>query len=75
LPTLPEADAKGHSPNTSTLSRKRLGWVKMMKYKENKICKYWIHYGVLSGIGLGIRVDRYGWDIDFIKFYIGMEWQ
>ena len=46
-----------------------------MKYRERKIGKYWIHYGGLSGIGFGFRADEYGWDIDFIKFYIGMEWQ
>jgi len=75
LPALPKANAEGHSRDTCTLSRGRLGWVKIMKYKERKIGKYWIHYGGLSGIGFGFRADEYGWDIDFIKFYIGMEWQ
>ena len=43
--------------------------------KERQIRKYWVHAGRLSGIGFGFKIDKYGWDIDFIKFYIGMEWQ
>jgi hypothetical protein len=72
LPALPKANAEGYSRNASTLSRWRLGSFKM---RERKIGKYWIHYGCLNGIGLGFKVDRYGWDIDFIRFFIGMEWQ
>jgi len=43
--------------------------------RERKIGKYWVHCGCLNGIGLGFKVDRYGWDIDFVRFFIGMEWQ
>jgi hypothetical protein len=41
--------------------------------QERRIGKYWLHYGRLRGIALGLRIDRFGWDIDLIKFFIGIE--
>ena len=40
--------------------------------QERRIGKYWLHYGYLRGIAFGFNVDRHGWDIHLIKFFIGM---
>ena len=39
--------------------------------QERQLGRYWLHYGYLRGIALGFNVDRYGWDIHLIKFFIG----
>jgi len=41
--------------------------------KEIKVGKKWIYYGRLRGFGLGIFIDKYCIDINFFKYYIGME--
>jgi len=41
--------------------------------KELKVGRYWLHWGKLSGYGLGIKIDKYGMDIDLVKFYVGIE--
>ena len=40
-------------------------------YKRNN---WYFHFGYLIGVGLGFKIDRNGWDLDLVKFYIGMEW-
>jgi len=40
--------------------------------RESKIGKYWVHYGYLRGISIGFKIDKYGWDLDLFKFFIGM---
>ena len=40
--------------------------------QERQLGRYWLHYGYLRGIALGFNVDRHGWDIHLIKFFIGM---
>ena len=42
--------------------------------KEFKMKRFWFHWGLLCGVAIGFKIDDYGWDIDFIKFYFGMEW-
>jgi len=42
-------------------------------HKELRLRKSWITYGIVNGLGFGIRVSKYGLDIDFLIFYIG--WQ
>ena len=42
-------------------------------HKEIHLRKGWMHWGYSKRFGLGISIDRYGVDIDFLIFYIG--WQ
>ena len=47
-----------------------------MEHKEIKIGKRgWFHIGPYKhGFHLGIVVDKYGFDLQLVFFYIGMEW-
>jgi hypothetical protein len=69
---VPKANAKSYSRNTSSLSRWGLGRFKMIKCYERNNWSF--HFGYLIGVGLGFQIDRNGWDLDLVKFYIGMEW-
>jgi len=42
-------------------------------HKDIRFRKGWIHCGYSKRFGLGISIDKYGVDIDFLIFYIG--WQ
>ena len=42
--------------------------------KDFKMKRFWFHWGVLRGVAIGFKIDDYGWDIDLIKIYFGMEW-
>lgn len=42
--------------------------------KEIKIKNSWIHIGYSRhGFGLGFRIDKYSLNIDFLFFWIGIE--
>jgi hypothetical protein len=42
---------------------------------EQKIQKYWIHYGFSwKRFAIGISIDTYSLNIDFLFFWFGMEW-
>ena len=47
----------------------------MIDWNERKIGKHYFHYGTLSGFGLGFKIDKYGFDFDLIKIYIGIEFR
>ena len=32
------------------------------------------HFGHLINVSFGFKIDRNGWDLDLVKFYIGMDW-
>jgi len=36
--------------------------------------KTYLHFGKLHGFGIGLRIDKWGFDLDLIKFYVGIEW-
>ena len=44
----------------------------MIKFYERNNWSF--YFGSLIGVGLGFKIDRNGWDLDLVKFYIGMEW-
>jgi hypothetical protein len=69
---VPKANAKSYSRNTSSLSRWGLGRFKMIKFYERNNWSF--YFGSLIGVGLGFKIDRNGWNLDLVKFYIGMEW-
>lgn len=43
------------------------------KPMEKKIGKGWFYYGRKSGFGLGFEITKWGWNVDFIFWYIGQE--
>jgi hypothetical protein len=36
--------------------------------------KTYLHFGKLRGIAIGFKIDKWGFDLDLIKFYVGIEW-
>ena len=47
-----------------------------MKAHERKIGRHWVHWGFITrSLNLGIQVDKYGFDINLLFFYVGMEWR
>jgi len=61
---LPKANAESHSPNTSTLSRGRLGGKTMSFHKG------WFK----RSFALGIQIDPWGIGIDLVFFWVAIEW-
>ena len=44
-----------------------------MEFCVNKKNNLWLHIGIMRGIAFGFSVNRYSFDIDFLCFYIGLE--
>lgn len=43
--------------------------------KSIAVGKYWISFGYSwPGFGLGFRIDRYSFSIDFLWFWLGIEY-
>lgn len=40
---------------------------------EKKIGKYWIHFGVKSGFGIGFNISKYSIDFDLAFWYFEIE--
>jgi hypothetical protein len=49
-----------------------MGEIKMI---QKRLGKYWIHAGLYrKGIALGFKIDIYGFDMECLFFYFGIEW-
>jgi hypothetical protein len=42
--------------------------------KEFNIKGKWVHVGYSKGFGLGFRIDRYQFSIDFLWFWFSIEY-
>ena len=46
-----------------------------MMNREIRVKRFWVHIGFnLKGFGLGFRIDKYSANIDFLWFWIGIEY-
>jgi len=43
-------------------------------YREFKLGKSWIHIGYGKRIAFGFSVDMFSISIDFLCFWVGVEW-
>jgi hypothetical protein len=46
----------------------------MAKVKTMKTKKFYITVGIGKRVSLGVCVDGYGFNIDFLCFWLGVEW-
>ena len=45
-----------------------------MRNRSKNIGRVWLHIGKLRGFQLGVQFDRFGWSVNLIFFYFGMEY-
>lgn len=48
----------------------------MSRHYERKVFRGYINYGYYTnGITIGIRITKYGFELELGLFYVGIEWR